>query len=67
MPKLTLQADLRYANRDDKTPIAPYSLQGTTVYTNQQLPEQKTSGKLQAIYQFSEDYRGTLGADYRRH
>lgn len=64
VPKLTLQADLRYANRNDKTPIAPYSLQGTTVYTNQQLPEQKTSGKIQAIYQFSKDYRGTLGADF---
>ncbi len=64
IPKLTLQADVRYANRDDKTPIAPYVLAGSAVYTNQQLPEQKVSGKLQAIYQFSNEYRGTLGADY---
>ena len=37
---------------------------GSSVYTNQQLPEQKVSGKLQAIYQFSREYRGTIGADY---
>ena len=64
MPKLTLQADVRYANRDDKTPLAPYVLAGTAVSTNQQLPDQKVSGKLQAIYQFSSEYRGTIGADY---
>jgi MtrB/PioB family decaheme-associated outer membrane protein len=63
-PKLTLQADVRYANRDDKTPVAPYVMAGSAVYTNQQLPEQKVSGKLQAIYQFSREYRGTIGADY---
>jgi len=65
IPKLTLQADLRYANKDDKTPIAPYVLEGTTTSTNQRLPEQKTSGKLQAMYQFTSDYRGTLGVDYQ--
>jgi MtrB/PioB family decaheme-associated outer membrane protein len=64
MPKLTLQADVRYANRDDKTPIAPYVLAGTAVSTNQQLPDQTVSGKLQAIYQFANQIRGTVGADY---
>jgi len=64
IPKLTLQADIRYADRDDKTPVAPYVMAGSSVYTNQQLPEQKVSGKLQAIYQFSREYRGTIGADY---
>lgn len=64
MPKLSLQADVRYSNRDDKTPIAPYVLAGTAVSTNQQLPEQTVSGKLQAIYQFSNQIRGTVGADY---
>jgi hypothetical protein len=55
---------LRYANRDDKTPVAPYTLYGTSTYTNQRLPEERTSGKLQAMYQFTSDYRGTLGVDY---
>ena len=64
IPKLTLQADVRYANRDDKTPVAPYTLYGTSTYTNQRLPEERTSGKLQAMYQFTSDYRGTLGVDY---
>ena len=31
----------------------PYVMAGSSVYTNQQLPEQKVSGKLQAIYQLS--------------
>ena len=64
IPKLTLQADVRYANRDDKTPIAPYVLAGTAVSTNQQLPDQTVSGKLQATYQFANQIRGTVGADY---
>lgn len=65
IPKLTLQADLRYANRDDNTPIAAYSLIGASTYTNQQLPLEKTSGKLLAMYQFTRDYRGSLGVDYQ--
>ncbi len=62
--KLALLAEFRYEDKDDQTPIAPYTLAGTAVSTNRALPNRKVRGKLQAGYQFSSDYRGTLGADY---
>ncbi|HVZ43697.1 MAG TPA: MtrB/PioB family decaheme-associated outer membrane protein [Ramlibacter sp.] len=62
--KLSLQADVRYESRDDKTPIALYNIEGTATYTNRQLPYRKTSGKLQGSWQFSPEWRATAGADY---
>jgi MtrB/PioB family decaheme-associated outer membrane protein len=64
MPKLTLLADWRYEDRADYTPIALYNTEGTSTYTNRNLSNKKTKGKLQASWQFTSDYRGTLGADY---
>ena len=63
MPKLSLSADLRYENRDDQTPIAVYNTEGVGTYTNRNLSSRKTLGKLQANWQFSSDYRGTLAAE----
>ena len=65
MPKLSLLADLRYEDKDDETPLAIYNvLDASNRFTNRQLPIRKTSGKLQANWQFNSEYRGTLGADY---
>jgi MtrB/PioB family decaheme-associated outer membrane protein len=67
LPKLSLQADVRYQDKDDQTPIAYYNLNsvGSTIaYTNRSLSNRKSSGKVQANWQFNGDYRGTLGADY---
>lgn len=64
LPKLSLQADLRYEDKDDQTPIALYNTEGKQTYSNRHLPSQKVAGKLQANWQFSSDYRGTLGLDY---
>lgn len=68
IPKLSLLADLRYQDRDDQTPLANYSIVGAGASalpaTNRNLPNKKTQGKLQASWQFTSDYRGTLGADY---
>jgi MtrB/PioB family decaheme-associated outer membrane protein len=64
MPKLSLVADLRYEDKDDQTPLAYYNVDGTTKYTNRNFPDRRTHGKLQASWQFSSGYRGTLGADY---
>ena len=64
MPKLSLLADWRYENRDDKTPIAAYNSVGTSTWTNRALPYKKMHGKLQAGWQFSSNYRGSVGADY---
>ncbi|WP_088280056.1 MtrB/PioB family decaheme-associated outer membrane protein [Ideonella sp. A 288] len=63
MPKLSLAADLRYEDKNDKTPIALYNLVGTTTYTNRRLPQRKVLGKVQAGWQFSSDYRGSLSAE----
>ena len=71
IPKLSLLADLRYEDKDDQTPIALYNTVGgppfvapAVTYTNRSLSSRKTNGKLQASWQFTSDYRGTLGADY---
>lgn len=64
LPQLSLLADLRYEDKDDKTPLAVYNNEGVSSYTNHQLPRQKTNGKLQASWQFNSDYRGTVGADF---
>lgn len=63
-PQLSLQADLRYEDRDDKTPLATYNVLGagpnSLTYTNQQLPLTTTRARLEAAYQFARDTRGTL-------
>lgn len=68
MPKLSLLANVRYQDKDDQTPIAYYNLVSvnpdTLAYTNRNLSNRKTGGKLQASWQFNPDYRGTVGADY---
>lgn len=63
MDKLTLQADVRYQNKDDQTPLAYYDLAGTMASTNQNLSNRKTDTKVQANWQFSSDYRGSLSAN----
>jgi MtrB/PioB family decaheme-associated outer membrane protein len=64
LPKLSLLADWRYENKDDNTPIAAYNSVGILTWTNRALPYKKTHGKLQAGWQFSSHYRGSIGADY---
>jgi len=64
LPKLSLVADLRHEDRDDRTPLAAYNVEGTTSYTNMRLPNTRTRGKLQASYQLPGDLLGTVGADW---
>lgn len=63
LPKLWLNADLRFEDKDDQTPIALYNIQGLSTYTNRSLPNRKEQGKLQAAYQFSSEVRGTLAGE----
>ena len=63
-PKVSLLVNLRYEDRDDRTPIAPYNLEGASTYTNRRLPYTTALAKAQASYQFTSDYRGTLGAAF---
>ena len=62
--KLSLLGEFRYQDKDDRTPLALYNIEGTSTYTNRRLPLTRTNGKVQASYQFTSDYRGTLAADY---
>lgn len=70
IPQLSMLADWRFENKDDQTPLAYYNFEAVNngqapIYTtNRDLSSRKTQGKLQASWQFSSDYRGTLGADY---
>jgi len=70
MPKLSLVANLRYEQKSDKTPIAPYRLSLTTSApvglpnTNNPASHTKVKGKLEASYQLPEGYRATGGIDY---
>jgi MtrB/PioB family decaheme-associated outer membrane protein len=63
MPKLSVTGQVRYEHRDDDTPLALYNLEGTSTYTNRQLPLTRARGKVQAAYQFTPEYRGAIGID----
>jgi len=64
LPKLTLTAEGRYQDRDDKTPIALYNTIATTSYTNRSYNLQRVNGKLQAAYQIRPGVQGVVGYDY---
>ncbi len=64
LPKLSVIAEVRYEDKDDKTPLALYNVEGTSSYTNRNYSRQRTRGKLEGSYQLSSSYRGTVGVDY---
>ncbi len=64
MPKLSLSGSVRYEHKDDSTPLALYNLEGTSTYTNRQLPRTDMRAKAQAAYQITSDWRATVGAGY---
>lgn len=68
-PKLSVNANWRYENKKDKTPLAAYSDNGVAPYTpglatNASRSSEKANGKLEATYQLPDNYRATLGVDY---
>ena len=69
LSRLSLVADLRHENRDDKTPVRLYTVTGVTPGStfngeNQPVSVKTTSGKLEATYQFPSSLRLTGGIDY---
>ena len=64
IPKLSLLANVRYEDKQDKTPIALYNTEGTNTFTNGRQSSKKLAGKLEASYQLPANYRATLGVDY---
>jgi MtrB/PioB family decaheme-associated outer membrane protein len=61
---VTLNGDLRYENREDKTPLALYNVEGTAAYTNRLLPYEKIKGRVNGAWQVSNDWRASAGAEY---
>lgn len=68
MPKLTLRANLRYEDRDDKTPVLRYNTLavGTSTFNGDNEPRsiRTTSGKIEASYALPMAFRVTGGVDY---
>ena len=68
LPKLSVLADFRYQNRDDKTPIFQYLTVApspiTTDGTNQPSSLKTISGKLEASYLLPMGFRFTGGGEY---
>lgn len=67
--KLSLLADARYEDRDDKTPVRMYTTAGvspTSTYNGENEPRsiKTTSGKLEASYRLPMALRVTGGVDY---
>lgn len=70
MPKLSLLANLRYEDRDDRTPVRLYNTlaTGTSTFNGENEPRsiKKTSGKLEASYALPMNFRLTGGVDYEQ-
>lgn len=64
MPKLSLNANLRYEDREDKSPLALYNLEGANRFTNGTYSLKKTAGKVEGSYLLPADLRITAGFDY---
>ena len=64
---LTLLGNLRYENRDDKTPVFDYfNITTTNTATGENEPRsiKTTNGKLEAIYRLANGYTAAGGIDY---
>lgn len=66
-PKLSVRADLRYENRDDKTPVYVYTTPGaTTTHNGENEPRsiKVLNGKAEASYSLPMDFRLTGGLEH---
>ena len=64
LPKLSLNASLRYEDRKDESPRAQYNIEGVNTFTNGTYSLKKTAAKLEGSYQLPANFRATLGVDY---
>lgn len=64
MPKLSLNANVRYEDRKDESPLHQYNIEGTNTFTNGTYSLKKTAAKVEGSYQLPADIRATLGVDY---
>jgi MtrB/PioB family decaheme-associated outer membrane protein len=56
--------NLRYEDREDKSPLALYNIEGANRFVNGTYSLKKTAGKLEGSYMLPAGVRGTLGLDY---
>lgn len=65
MPKLSITGNLRYEDRDDKTPVARYVIStGSWLGYNEPRSIKYTSGKLEASYALPQGFRAIGGIEY---
>jgi MtrB/PioB family decaheme-associated outer membrane protein len=64
LPKLSVNANLRYEDKKDKTPLAVYNTENGEFWTNSPISSTKTSAKLEGSYLLPANIRGTLGVTY---
>lgn len=65
LPKLSVIGNLRYEDRNDKTPVAQYFLgSGTTQGFNEPRSLTNTSGKLEASYALPQGFRAIGAVEY---
>lgn len=65
LPKLSLLGNLRYEDRDDKTPIVQYTTAGSSLDGNNEPRSIRTlAGKVEASYALPMNFRLTGGIDY---
>ncbi len=65
LQKLTINANIRYEDKDDKTPKYLYNIENTARWYNADISSKKLNGKLEASYLLPENFRATIGADYK--
>lgn len=63
LPKLTLTANARYEDREDKSPLALYNIEGANRFTNGTYSLKRTQGKVEAQYQLPAGFRASAGAE----
>jgi MtrB/PioB family decaheme-associated outer membrane protein len=61
---LSLVAEYRYSDNDDKTPVVYYNQVGTTAFTNQTTSREVSAGKLEATYRFPWAIQGLAGVGF---
>jgi MtrB/PioB family decaheme-associated outer membrane protein len=70
IPKLSLLANLRYEDKDDKTPVAVYftGVSGTSTLSGINEPRsfKTTNGRVEATYQLPMGFRVLGGVDYEK-
>ncbi len=64
LPRLTVNASVRYEDREDKTPIDLYNLEGVNRFVNGTYSLKRSGVKLDGTYQLPFALRGTVGYEY---